>query len=95
MQSPEEDYFSVHIRIVGDWTRKLHINYAPSLLLEHYIFLMYTEGLGEAMGIGKGDFQQAWELPKSVVCLNNFAMQKTRWQVQYNVAAIFIISVQR
>ena len=21
-QAPEEDYFSVHIRIVGDWTRK-------------------------------------------------------------------------
>ena len=22
LQAPEEDYFSVHIRIVGDWTSK-------------------------------------------------------------------------
>ena len=23
VQAPEEDYFSVHIRVVGDWTEKL------------------------------------------------------------------------
>jgi hypothetical protein len=23
IQAPEEDYFSVHIRVVGDWTEKL------------------------------------------------------------------------
>ncbi|XP_064404880.1 cytochrome b-245 heavy chain-like [Halichondria panicea] len=39
--APEEDYFSVHIRIVGDWTEKV----------------------AKQLGVGRGDFQQAWELP--------------------------------
>ena len=43
-QAPEEDYFSVHIRVVGDWTQKL----------------------AAQLGVGRQDFQQAWELPKYV-----------------------------
>ena len=41
LQAPEEDYFSVHIRIVGDWTEKV----------------------AKQLGVGRDDFQQAWELP--------------------------------
>ena len=33
LQSPEEDYFSVHIRIVGDWTRELHIQYSTITMI--------------------------------------------------------------
>ena len=40
--APEEDYFSVHIRIVGDWTQRVADN----------------------LGIGSGEFQQSWQLPK-------------------------------
>ncbi|KAG7467453.1 hypothetical protein MATL_G00153950 [Megalops atlanticus] len=43
--SPEEDHFSVHIRIVGDW----------------------TQGLYEACGGDKPEFQDAWKLPKMAV----------------------------
>lgn len=45
VQAPEEDYFSVHIRIVGDW----------------------TEEVARQMGIGRGDFQQSWELPRIAI----------------------------
>ena len=44
-QAPEEDYFSVHIRIVGDW----------------------TEEVARQMGVGRGDFQQSWELPRIAI----------------------------
>lgn len=40
--APEEDFFSIHIRIVGDW----------------------TEGLFNACGCDKQEFQDAWKLPK-------------------------------
>lgn len=40
--APEEDYISVHIRIVGDWTQHVADN----------------------LGIGSGEFQQSWQLPK-------------------------------
>ncbi|XP_029458978.1 cytochrome b-245 heavy chain [Rhinatrema bivittatum] len=43
--APEEDYFSIHIRIVGDW----------------------TEGLFNACGCDKTEFQEAWKLPKIAV----------------------------
>uniref|UniRef100_A0A674IHI8 NADPH oxidase 2 n=2 Tax=Terrapene triunguis TaxID=2587831 RepID=A0A674IHI8_9SAUR len=43
--APEEDYFSIHIRIVGDW----------------------TEGLSDACGCDKQEFQEAWKLPKILV----------------------------
>ena len=42
--APEEDYFSIHVRIVGDW----------------------TEGLFNACGCDKQEFQEAWKLPKYV-----------------------------
>lgn len=42
--APEEDFFSIHIRIVGDW----------------------TEGLFNACGCDKQEFQDAWKLPKWV-----------------------------
>ena len=44
-QAPEEDYFSLHIRIVGDW----------------------TEEVARQMGVGRGDFQQSWELPRIAI----------------------------
>lgn len=43
--APEEDFFSIHIRIVGDW----------------------TEGLFNACGCDKQEFQDAWKLPKIAV----------------------------
>uniref|UniRef100_A0A7M4E3R7 NADPH oxidase 2 n=2 Tax=Crocodylus porosus TaxID=8502 RepID=A0A7M4E3R7_CROPO len=43
--APEEDYFSIHVRIVGDW----------------------TEGLFNACGCDKQEFQEAWKLPKIAV----------------------------
>uniref|UniRef100_A0A3Q2HFC9 NADPH oxidase 2 n=1 Tax=Equus caballus TaxID=9796 RepID=A0A3Q2HFC9_HORSE len=43
--APEEDFFSIHIRIVGDW----------------------TEGLFNACGCDKKEFQDAWKLPKIAV----------------------------
>uniref|UniRef100_F6QSF1 NADPH oxidase 2 n=1 Tax=Ornithorhynchus anatinus TaxID=9258 RepID=F6QSF1_ORNAN len=43
--APEEDFFSIHIRIVGDW----------------------TEGLSNACGCDKKEFQDAWKLPKLAV----------------------------
>ncbi|KAM6143705.1 NADPH oxidase 2 [Erethizon dorsatum] len=43
--APEEDFFSIHIRIVGDW----------------------TEGLFNACGCDKQEFQDAWKLPKVAV----------------------------
>lgn len=43
--APEEDYFSVHIRVVGDWTEKV----------------------SKLLGVGREDFQQAWELPKIAI----------------------------
>ncbi|MBN3299523.1 CY24B protein, partial [Amia calva] len=43
--APEEDHFSVHIRIVGDW----------------------TQGIFEACGGNKKEFQEAWKLPKMAV----------------------------
>ncbi|XP_006211900.1 NADPH oxidase 2 [Vicugna pacos] len=43
--APEEDFFSIHIRIVGDW----------------------TEGLFQACGCDKQEFQDAWKLPKIAV----------------------------
>ncbi|XP_038616562.1 cytochrome b-245 heavy chain [Tachyglossus aculeatus] len=43
--APEEDFFSIHIRIVGDW----------------------TEGLFNACGCDKKEFQDAWKLPKLAV----------------------------
>ncbi|KAK2527084.1 cytochrome b-245 heavy chain [Columba guinea] len=52
--APEEDYFSIHVRIVGDW----------------------TEGLFNACGCDKQEFQEAWKLPKYVqiisMCIFNF-----------------------
>uniref|UniRef100_A0A2K6LQT6 NADPH oxidase 2 n=1 Tax=Rhinopithecus bieti TaxID=61621 RepID=A0A2K6LQT6_RHIBE len=52
--APEEDFFSIHIRIVGDW----------------------TEGLFNACGCDKQEFQDAWKLPKYCNNATNLRLKK-------------------
>ena len=43
-QAPEEDYFSVHIRIVGDWTRKSNSLCTQNMSVGHftYSYIVHT-----------------------------------------------------